>query len=192
MISWLDKIDTSLFHFLNGSISNPLFDLIMPIITDQDLWVIPILLLIGWLIIKGGKRGRIAVGALILAFLLTDIIAAQIIKPYFGRLRPSHAMTESINLLVSKGGKFSFVSNHAANSFCLATILSYFFSQWKNKLYVLSGVIAFSRVYVGVHYPGDIIFGGLFGYGMAWMVLSLWVILKMKEIKRGRSWILYE
>ena len=52
MISWLDKIDTSLFHFLNGSISNPLFDLIMPIITDQDVWIIPILLLMQWVAIS--------------------------------------------------------------------------------------------------------------------------------------------
>ena len=192
MMNLLDNIDKDVFHFFNGSISNSFFDVIMPIITNQDLWIIPLVILVGWLIIKGGKRGRIAVGILFVAFVLTDVIAAQIIKPFFGRLRPSHAMTESINLLVSKGGKFSFVSNHAANSFCLATILSYFFSKWKIHLYVLAGTIAFSRVYVGVHYPGDIIFGGLFGYGMAWMVLSLWVIIKMREIKRGRSWILYE
>lgn len=192
MISWLDNIDKSVFHFFNGTISNPVFDLIMPIITNQDLWAIPILILVGWLCIKCGKRGRIAMGVLIIAVVLTDAIAAQIIKPFFGRLRPSHAMIDSINLLVSKGGKFSFVSNHAANAFCLATILSYFYPKWKNHLCVLAVTISFSRVYVGVHYPGDVVFGGLFGYGIAWMILSLWVIVKMREIKRGRSWVLYE
>ena len=45
--------------------------------------------------------------------------------------------------------------------------------------------------YVGVHYPADIIFGGLLGYGLAWSVLSLWVIIKMREIKKGSKWVIY-
>lgn len=192
MISWLDNIDTALFQFFNGTLSNPIFDFIMPIITNQDIWVIPILLLVLGLIFKGGKRGKIAAVLLLIAVTATDVIAGQMIKPLVGRLRPSHAMTESLNLLVAKGGKFSFVSNHAANMFCAATVLTYFYSKWKNLLYTLAAVVAFSRVYVGVHYPGDIVFGGLFGYGMAWLAISLWVIIKMREIKRGQTWVLYE
>ena len=192
MISWLDNIDSAVFHFFNGTMSNPIFDFIMPIITNQDIWVIPILLLVLGLIFKGGKRGKIAAALSIIAVLSTDAIAAQWIKPLVGRVRPSYAMTESINLLVAKGGKFSFVSNHAANMFCAAAVLSYFYARWKNILYALAAAVSFSRVYVGVHYPGDVIFGGLFGYGMAWLVLSLWVIIKMREIKRGQTWVLYE
>ncbi len=192
MISWLDNIDSAVFHFFNGTMSNPIFDFIMPIITNQDIWVIPILLLILGLIFKGGKRGKIAAALSIIAVLSTDAIAAQWIKPLVGRFRPSYALTESINLLVAKGGKFSFVSNHAANMFCAAAVLSYFYARWKNILYALAAAVSFSRVYVGVHYPGDVIFGGLFGYGMAWLVLSLWVIIKMREIKRGQTWVLYE
>ncbi|HBN45655.1 MAG TPA: hypothetical protein DD389_04225 [Candidatus Marinimicrobia bacterium] len=142
--------------------------------------------------VKGGKRGQVTACLLIITVVATDAIAAQIIKPWIGRLRPSHVMTDSINLLVPKGGKFSFVSNHAANIFSAATVLTYFYSKWKNVLYTLAALVAFSRVYVGVHYPGDIFFGGLFGYGMAWVFISLWVILKMREIKRGQTWVLYE
>ena len=192
MISWLDNIDSAVFHFFNGTMSNPIFDFIMPIITNQDIWVIPILLLVLGLIFKGGKRGKIVAALSIIAVLSTDAIAAQWIKPLVGRFRPSYALTESINLLVAKGGKFSFVSNHAANMFCAAAVLSYFYARWKNILYALAAAVSFSRVYVGVHYPGDVIFGGLFGYGMAWLVLSLWVIIKMREIKRGQTWVLYE
>jgi len=56
----------------------------------------------------------------------------------------------------------------------------------------LAVIIAFSRVYVGVHYPADVLLGGLIGYGMAWLALTLWVILKMRELKRGQTWVWYE
>ena len=62
----------------------------------------------------------------------------------------------------------------------------------KVPLFSLAVVIAFSRVYVGVHYPADVLVGGLFGYIMAWLVLTLWVILKMRELKRGQTWVWYE
>jgi len=55
----------------------------------------------------------------------------------------------------------------------------------------LAGIISFSRIYVGVHYPGDVIFGALYGYLVAWTVLSLWVMIKMRELKRGRTWVWY-
>lgn len=192
MISWLDGIDKSLFHFINGTLSNPLFDVLMPIITNQNYWVFPILILIFVLILKGGKRGKIAAGILIISVAATDVIAAQIIKPWVGRLRPSHAMVDSINLLVAKGGKYSFVSNHAANMFSAAVVLTYFYSTWKRFLFTMAVIVALSRIYVGVHYPGDVIIGGLFGYGVAWSVISLWILLKMRETKKGRRWVLYE
>lgn len=192
MISWLDNIDKALFHFFNETISNAFFDVVMPIITNQNYWILPILILIFMLIVKGGKRGQIAAGILIISVAATDVIAAQIIKPWVGRIRPSHAMTDSINLLVGKGGKYSFVSNHAANVFSAAVVLTYFYSKWKNVLYTLSTLIAFSRIYVGVHYPGDVIMGGLFGYVMAWGIISLWIIFRMREMKKGRRWVLYE
>lgn len=192
MISWLESIDTTFFHFFNGNLSNPIFDFIMPIITNQNYWVIPILILVFGLIYKGGSRGRITAALLIIALVTTDAIAAQFIKPIVGRLRPSHAIIESINLLVHKGGKYSFVSNHAANMFCAATIFTYFYSKWRYVFYISATLVAFSRIYVGVHYPGDVIFGGLFGFGMGWLFISLWVIVKMREIKRGKTWVLYE
>lgn len=192
MISWLDGLDKTLFHLLNGTLSNALLDIFMPIITNQNYWVFPVLILIFVLILKGGKRGKIAAGILIISVAATDVIAAQIIKPWVGRLRPSHAMAESINLLVAKGGKYSFVSNHAANMFSAAAVLTYFYSKWNKFLYTMAVIVSLSRIYVGVHYPGDVIIGGLFGYGMAWSVISLWILLKMREIKKGRRWVLYE
>ena len=122
---------------------------------------------------------------------MSDAICAQIIKPWIGRVRPSHEFIEYINLLVSKGGKWSFPSNHAANSFAFATVLSYFYERKKIIFFLSATVIAYSRVYVGVHYPLDIIFGALTGYILSWSVLSVWIIVKMRELKRGRMWVWY-
>ncbi len=192
IIQHLSELDTSILLWINNTLSNTLFDWLMPLITDSDHWIIPGSLLLLWLLIFGRKRGRITVVILLVVIGLTDSIAAQIIKPWIGRIRPSHTLTDLINLLVPKGGKYSFVSNHSANMFAMTVVIGYFYRPWKPWLISLSVLIAFSRVYVGVHYPGDVLFGALFGYMIAWGVLTLWVILKMRELKRGRYWVWYD
>ena len=191
MIDQIIEIDKQIMVFLNKTISNPIFDFIMPIITNQNFLVFFGLILIGYLAYFGGKRGRITIVLLLIAASFSDAICFQIIKPWVGRIRPSHEFYEYINLLVSKGGKYSFPSNHAANSFVFATVLSYFYDKNRISLYILASTIAFSRVYVGVHYPLDIIFGSIIGYIISWIILSLWVIIKMRELKRGRKWVWY-
>ena len=191
MIDKFIELDKALMIFLNKNISNSLFDVIMPIITSKDFLTVIGLILIFHLVLFCGKRGKIAILVLIFAAGASDAICAQIIKPWIGRLRPSHEFIEFINLLVPKGGKWSFPSNHAANSFAFATVLSYFFDHKKSILFTTASIIAFSRVYVGVHYPLDIIFGAIIGYILSWIVLSIWVIIKMRELKRGRMWVWY-
>jgi len=191
MLNKIIELDKDLMIFFNKSISNFLFDIIMPVITSKDFLTVIGILLIFYLAVFCGKKGRIAILVLIFAAGLSDSICAQIIKPWVGRIRPSHEFNEFINLLVSKGGKWSFPSNHAANSFAFATVLSYFFEQKTLALFVLACIIAFSRVYVGVHYPLDILCGAIIGYILSWMVLSIWVIVKIRELKRGRMWVWY-
>ncbi len=187
----LINIDHAIFHFINDSIANPILNWIMPIVTNENNIAIPLLLFWLWLLFYKGKRGKIAAVLLLLTVIFTDVIAAQIIKPWIGRIRPSHAMLDNINLLVSRGGKYGFVSNHAANTMAAATIIGYFYKKWKSVVITISIIVGFSRVYVGVHYPFDVIGGWLFGYALAWAILSIWVILKIREIKRGRTWVNY-
>ena len=191
MIDTIVEIDKHMMVFLNKTISNSIFDFIMPIITNQNFLVFFGLILIGYLAYYGGKRGRITIVLLLIAASFSDAICFQVIKPWVGRIRPSHDFYEYVNLLVSKGGKYSFPSNHAANSFVFATVLSYFYEKNKTPLYVLASAIAFSRVYVGVHYPLDIVFGSIIGYIISWIILSIWVIIKMRELKRGKMWVWY-
>ena len=192
MFHFLESLNIKILFWINQSLSNPVFDFIMPILTNENYWVIPLIWLIVFLVFFQGKRGRIAIVILIVAVAVTDSVSAFILKPYFGRIRPSYDFVEYVNLLVAKGGKWSMPSNHAANIFALAVVLSFFYDKMKVPLFSLAVVIAFSRVYVGVHYPADVLVGGLFGYIMAWLVLTLWVILKMRELKRGQTWVWYE
>ena len=190
-LDWLDQIDRSILYFINDTLSNPIFDLFFTTITNEHLWAIPVLIGLMALIVRGGKRGKIAAVLVLIAASATDKTVVEIIKPAIGRLRPSHALGDTINLLVPKGGRYGFVSAHAANIFAGTTVLSYFYEQWKKPLLFLAFSVAVSRVYVGVHYPGDVLFGGLFGYGMAWVIITVWVFLKMRELKRGRTWVRY-
>ena len=191
MINKIVEIDKLIMVFFNKTISNPIFDYIMPIITNQNFLVFSGLILIGYLAYYGEKRGRITIVVLLIAASFSDALCFQVIKPWVGRIRPSHEFYDYINLLVSKGGKYSFPSNHAANSFVFATVLSYFYEKNKTFLYILASAIAFSRVYVGVHYPLDIVSGAIIGYIISWIILSIWVIIKMRELKRGRMWVWY-
>ena len=192
MIEKIKILDHATLNFIHKYLSNPILDRFMPFITNEDNWIIPILFLIIFLCTGAQKKGRITLLLLILSLSLTDIICAQYIKPFIERVRPSHLSLEGINLLVKKGGKWSMPSNHAANMFAFSVILSYFYNRYRHLLFSLAYVIAFSRVYVGVHFPGDVIIGGVIGYMISWFVLSLWIRLKIHELKKGKKWVWYE
>jgi len=192
MIGFLDIIDKKILIWIHKYSSNSIFDSLMPFITNENNWIFFITLLIFFLAFRSGKKGKIALVILILSLSATDMICAQILKPYFERLRPSHLNLEGLNLLISKGGKWSLPSNHAANIFSFAVILSYFYNRYKYPLFGIAFLISFSRVYVGVHYFGDILLGAIVGYCISWILLTLWVILKMRELKRGQTWVWYQ
>ena len=103
------------------------------------------------------KKGKIVLFLLIISLGINDYICASIIKPTIARLRPSHEFLEYINLLVPRGGKWSMPSNHASNMFVLATIISTFYSKTRAGIFLIAILVSFSRVYVGVHYPMDVI-----------------------------------
>ena len=185
-------IDKDILFFINQTVSNSLFDFIMPIITDEHNWTIPILTLITFLLFFNKGKGKIVLAIIIISLSINDYFCASILKPYFARLRPSHEFLEYINLLVPKGGKWSLPSNHASNIFALATIIGYFYSKTKFSMYFLAILVCLSRVYVGVHYPFDVFTGALIGYSISWIIITGWIELKLKMFKRNQSWIWYD
>ncbi len=188
MLQFLLHFDTKIFHFFNETIANPLFDVFFPFITEEDHFLIPLLIIWLGLLIFGGKRGRIAAIVILLATGTADAIAAQLLKPLFERLRPCHQV-EQVRLLVNCGGKFGFVSNHAANMFASMTVLGYFYRLYRWYFWTVAGLVAFSRIYVGVHYPADVLFGAFFGTGIAYGYLTILLLLNNCQRKSNRLWL---
>ncbi len=164
MISVLSDIDTTLFFFLNTSIANAFLDWLMPIVTNKRNLYWPGGLLALWLLFKGGRDGHITLALVVLAIIFADQLTSSFLKPFTERLRPCKAL-EGFRLLTHCGSWYGFPSSHAANSAAVATVLSGFFRRGRWPLAILAITIGFSRIYVGVHYPSDVLVG--WGIGLA-------------------------
>jgi undecaprenyl-diphosphatase len=163
------NLDTQLFYFLNSALANPVFDTIMPFITEVQPWILIYLFGFWFLFFKSGKKGKITAITLIITIIATDQINSSLIKEYVGRMRPCHVL-DHVRLLVDCGGGKSFPSSHAANNFAAAYVVTYFFKKNQWFFYTIAGLMAFSRVYIGVHYPLDIIGGALVGLIVAYLI----------------------
>jgi len=176
MLEILKVIDETLFLFLNYSIANPIFDLIMPVITSDMLlragYGVTVILLL-W---KGDARLRWLVLFSAIALLLSDQTSSKFLKPMIERIRPCHVLYD-INLLVNCGGGYSMPSSHATNAFAQAALFSIAVKKTKWYLWVIAGLIAISRVFVGVHYPFDVLIGSAIG-----CIIGLIVALSFNKI----------
>ncbi len=172
-MEFLVRIDTALFMFLNVQLANPLFDFIMPIVTNKLSWLPLWLFVIVYLSWKGGSRGRWIVLLAILAVALADQTSSHVLKPLIQRVRPCIAL-EGVHLLVGRHMSFSMPSSHAANFFAVATIFAAFFKRWQWIFWSLAALVAYSRIAVGVHYPADVLAGALLGWLCGQCVLLIY------------------
>lgn len=119
--------------------------------------------------------------AIAIVVALTDQLSVHLFKNVFERLRPCHNpdLNGLVHLVNSKcGGKFGFVSSHAANTFGVAMFIHYIFRvRWFTLSILLwATIVSYSRIYLGVHYPGDVVFGALLGVLIGW---GVWRVFKM-------------
>jgi len=176
VIEWLYNLDVNFFRLGNEALANPVFDAIMPFITDVRHWYVVYILSVILLMIYGGKRGRWAVVFAIMTIVISDQLSSFILKPLIGRLRPCHAL-DHVRLLVRCGGGFSFPSSHAVNNFAIALFFGSVYRKAMPYLLLIAFIIAYSRVYVGVHYFSDVIAGAFIGAGIGYLVALLYTRL---------------
>lgn len=179
--------DEMLFHMVNSGCSNGFFDWLMPLLRDKFFWAPFYIFIASFLCINYRKKGLVVFLALVLMVSLSDSISSQVLKKNVQRLRPCYLLepNKEMNLLVPCGTGFSFPSTHAANHFAIAIFLSLVLGkvfQWiKIPLVIWAGSVAFAQVYVGVHFPLDVLAGGLFGAMMGWAAYLLLRFLPPKN-----------
>lgn len=185
MLNSIELFDRQLLFAINHA-HNPVLDEIMWVISGKILWIALIFLLLGIVLKRAGLRKTliILIGCLI-CILLADTISVHLFKNTFERLRPSHNM--EINKLlhyytyadgnIYKGGLFGFVSSHAANFFAIATWLYLSLRTFNKHIFWIAfscaTLIGYSRIYLGVHYPSDVIVGALLGVLIGFFVHKL-------------------
>jgi undecaprenyl-diphosphatase len=180
MIDHLIELDKQLFLFFNGMHAAWL-DPVMEVFSEKEASV-PLYAFLLYHIYRSYKQKTwsilLAIGLLIL---MTDQFTSGLMKPFFERPRPSHEPTlEGMVHMVNgySGGKYGFASSHSANTFGIAMFLSCLLKvekPWINWLFLWAALVSYTRIYLGVHYPGDIIVGALIGIAFGWLVFKLYV-----------------
>ncbi len=181
MLEWITHIDQQLFFQINHCMSNDFFDAVMPWFRNKYFWA-PLYAIILFFIIRKHKlQALYVIGFALLTLILADQLSAHVIKPIVGRLRPCNNpdISEMVHLRGACGSGFSFVSSHATNHFALALFFISVFARPSNRFYITlfflfwAALVSFAQVYVGVHFPLDVLggalLGTLIGYGIGWL-----------------------
>lgn len=175
IIELLRSYDHALFKNINSLWANPFFDMFFPYITDLHRSPIAIVLLpslIGLWIFRQRSRALKGLLALIIAVAAADLVSYRIIKALVPRDRPAVAGLQ-VELRSAHHSGNSFPSNHAANVFAAATMITFLHPPFFLIAFFIAISVAYSRVYVGVHFPSDVLAGAVIGYLLARFVWSL-------------------
>ena len=169
MIDQLVSLDQEAFLAINQGLSNAFFDWLMPILRNPYTWAPVYLFIIVFSIRNYRKTGVLIVLFIVITFGIADALSSSVIKKSVKRIRPCNDVEfkEEVAVRVRCGSGYSFPSSHAANHFAISTVLIWiFYRRWKHILWLAllwAASVSFAQIYVGVHYPFDILGGALLG-----------------------------
>ncbi len=169
ILDTIQRIDEFILWLLNSLLTAGPLDVLMPWITDPGNFKLPLIAgLVLWLVF-GRPKDRWTLALCIVALALSNSLV-EYLKHSFERIRPCHEF-EWVRTLMGCGRAYSMPSGHTANIFATMGVLSVKYRRLRYPLLLFASLIGWSRVYVGVHYPTDVLAGVLLGLGVAWVVL---------------------
>jgi membrane-associated phospholipid phosphatase len=179
MLKEIIQLDHQLFYAINTGLSNSFFDVLMPILRNKYTWIPFYVFLIVFFLRQYKLNGIFLILALAATFGFADFSSATLIKKTVKRLRPCNEPTfvQEVKMRIDCGSGYSFPSTHATDHFAIAVFLiGIFYKKYKFVVPVLltwAFLIAFAQVYVGVHFPIDVICGSIYGAIIGWAFAKL-------------------
>jgi len=161
---------------INSVWTNSLFDSVLPWWREANTWIPLYLFLLLFGILNFGKKVWLWLAFIVLTLVITDQVSSHIIKPLVGRIRPCNepSLAGQVRLLLGNcSGTYSFTSSHAANHFGFAVFLvitlQQVFGKWRRWLLVWAASVSYAQVYVGIHYPLDVLGGAILGIATGYL-----------------------
>jgi len=188
-------MDQALFHLINERWTSPALDLFMAAISDVDIWKPLLIVLVLYALIFGGFKGRAFLVCVAITLLISDAVVVPLLKSSIGRLRPKQAQTVRMVQLEKTRPKFltlfkaptirssnerdrtssspSFPSGHVTDNIVVAVCCTLFFRSWGWTCFILATAIGYSRIYLGAHWPSDVLATAFMAAGEALLMVAL-------------------
>lgn len=176
MIESLLHLDENLYILINSGLSNPLFDAVLIPFRHKLFWVPLYLAIICFILLNYGRLAWLTLIALILTVVISDTVSSKLIKKSVKRTRPCNQEHIQSVERVHCGHGYSFTSSHATNHYAVGSFLFLLLSmtRWRWSFMCWAGVIGFAQIYVGVHFPFDVIIGSVLGCIIGWIVFMIY------------------
>lgn len=193
----IEKADHGLFDLINRDGQTDFFDILMPILSNLNYFLVPFGLLLIFLLVKKNVKLRVIAISILLLILVSDNLSTLVLKKMFNRPRPYHSVSNvhmyykftekwsTTPQLKEKvyGKSHSMPSNHATNMFAIAILLSFYFRRFWPVFYLIALFVGYSRIYLGDHFPLDVFVGAVAGtlIGLLFALTSKRVVRMVEE-----------